>query len=196
MSKVFFKGSTMLNPAPVVLVTTKNSEGKVNVFTVAWAGTACSKPPMLTISVKPERLSYEYIKQSGEFVVNLPSAQMTNKVDLCGVKSGRDLDKIVSQGFTLKECKNVHVPMLAECPVSLECKVKTITPLGSHNLILAEIVGVNVDESIIDAKGKIHLESANLISYSHGEYYELPRKSLGTFGFSVKKKKSKINNKR
>ena len=196
MSKVFFKGSTMLNPAPVVLVTTKNSEGKVNVFTVAWAGTACSKPPMLTISVKPERLSYEYIKQSGEFVVNLPSAQMTNKVDLCGVKSGRDLDKIVSQGFTLKECKNVHVPMLDECPVSLECKVKTITPLGSHNLILAESVGVNVDESIIDAKGKIHLESANLISYSHGEYYELPRKSLGTFGFSVKKKKSKINNKR
>lgn len=196
MSKVFFKGSTMLNPAPVVLVTTKNLDGKINVFTVAWAGTACSKPPMLTISVKPERLSYDYIKQSGEFVVNLPSAEIVSKVDLCGVKSGRDFDKLTSQHFTLEDCKNVSVPMLAACPVSLECKVKTITPLGSHNLILAEIVGVNVDESIIDQKGKIHLESANLITYSHGEYYELPRKSLGTFGFSVKKRKAKTNNKK
>lgn len=193
MSKVFFKGSAMLNPAPVVLVTTKNNEGKINVFTVAWAGTACSKPPMLTISVKPERLSYDYIKQSGEFVVNLPTAQIASKVDFCGVKSGRDLDKITDQRFTLEDCKNVSVPMLAACPVSLECKVKTITPLGSHNLILAEIVGINVDESIIDQKGKIHLESANLICYSHGEYYELPRKSLGTFGFSVKKRKAKTN---
>lgn len=193
MSKVFFKGSAMLNPAPVVLVTTKNNEGKINVFTVAWAGTACSKPPMLTISVKPERLSYDYIKQSGEFVVNLPTAQIASKVDFCGVKSGRDLDKITDQRFTLEDCKNVSVPMLASCPVSLECKVKTITPLGSHNLILAEIVGINVDENIIDQKGKIHLESANLICYSHGEYYELPRKSLGTFGFSVKKRKAKTN---
>jgi flavin reductase (DIM6/NTAB) family NADH-FMN oxidoreductase RutF len=193
MAKVFFKGSAMLNPAPAVLITTKNSEGKVNVFTVAWIGTACSKPPMITIGVRPERLSYDYIKQSGEFVVNLPSAVITNKVDLCGVKSGRELDKIVSLGFKLEDCKNVSVPMLAQCPVSLECKVKSITPLGSHNLILAEIVGVNVDENIIDAKGKIHLESANLICYSHGEYYELPRKSLGTFGFSVKRKKASTN---
>lgn len=189
MKKIQFKGGTMLNPVPVVLVTSKNSKGDTNVFTVAWAGTACTKPPMLTISVRPERLSYEYIKESMEFVVNLPSQQLTKKVDYCGVKSGRITDKIKDMGFTLSPGIEIDCPIIQDCPISLECKVRSITPLGSHDLFLAEIVKVHVDESLIDKNGKIHFENAKLINYCHGEYYPMTTQSIGKFGFSVQKHK-------
>ena len=188
MTKTIFKGSAMLNPVPVVLITTKNNEGKVNVFTVAWIGTACTKPPMITVAIRPERLSYEYIKESGDFVVNLPNSKMVRAVDYCGVRSGRQIDKIQEMNFTMHSSKDVLAPLISECPISLECKVKSITPLGTHDLILAEIVNTHVDNSLIDFKGKIHFESADLITYSHGEYFSVNSKPLGKFGYSVQKK--------
>lgn len=187
MSKKLFKGSSILNPVPVVLITCKNNEGKVNVFTVAWIGTACTKPPLITVSIRPSRLSYEYIKQTGEFVINLPTKAQVRAVDYCGVKSGRTNDKVVELGFLLKDSTEVSVPMIKQCPVAMECRVKSITPLGTHDLFLAEVLAVHVETNLIDAKGKIHLEKADLISYSHGEYFPLESKSIGTFGFSVKK---------
>lgn len=202
MSKRNFKGSVVLNPVPVVLITSKNKDEKVNVFTVAWAGTICTKPPMLSISVRPERLSYEYIKESGEFVVNLPTASMTKAVDYCGVRSGRIVDKISEMNFNLEYNDIVGVPSIKECPVNIQCKVRDIIPLGTHDLILADVVGSTIDEAIIDEKGKIHFEKGNLISYSHGEYYPLVKKAIGSFGYSVRKKtstkedeKNKINKK-
>ncbi|WP_102400136.1 flavin reductase family protein [Haloimpatiens massiliensis] len=191
MTKEIFKGSAMLNPVPVVLITCKNKEGKINVFTVGWIGTACTKPPMITVAIRPERLSYDYIKETREFVVNLPSKDMVNIVDFCGVRSGRDLDKIEKFNLKLSNSKNVDVPILEDCPISLECKVMSITPLGTHDLFLAEVLAVHVEDNIIDSNGKIHYEKANLISYCHGEYYPMPSKSIGKFGFSVQKKKRK-----
>lgn len=194
MNKRIFKGSAMLNPVPVVLVTSKNKDGKENVFTVAWTGTACTKPPMVTISIRKERLSYDYIKESGEFAINLPSKNLVKEVDFCGVRSGKDVDKIKHFNFSLSEGKETNVPLIDDCPVSLECRVREIIELGSHDLFLADILSVHVDEDLIDEKGKIHYEEANLLSYCHGEYYSLPKKSLGKFGFSVQKKKK--NNKK
>ena len=189
MTKKMFKGSAMLNPVPVVLITSKSPEGEVNVFTVGWVGTACTKPPMITVAIRPERLSYANIKSCGEFVVNLPSKSMVKAVDYCGVRSGKTNNKIKECKFSLEDSTNVAVPMLKDCPVALECKVKSITPLGSHDLFLAEVLAIHVEEELIDDKGKIHLEVANLMSYSHGEYFPLQNKAIGKFGFSVKKKK-------
>lgn len=191
MSKKIFKGSAILNPVPAVMITSKNCEGKVNVFTVGWIGTACTRPPMITVAIRPERLSYDYIKETEEFVVNLPAASMTKIVDYVGVVSGKKEDKIEKLSLELEESSNVQVPSLAGCPVNIECKLKSITPLGSHDLFLAEVVSISVDENIIDDKGKIHLEKANLITYSHGEYFQLNNKPLGKFGYSVAKKKKK-----
>lgn len=191
MSKIHFKGSAMLNPVPAVLITSRNKAHHVNVFTVGWIGTACTKPPMLTVAIRPERLSYEYIKETGEFVVNLPSKELAKKVDYCGVRSGRQVDKIKEMGFTLEDSETIDVPCIRECPVSLECRVLNITPLGSHDLFLAEILNVQVEEDLIDKNGKIHLEHADLLSYSHGEYFALPVKSLGKFGYSVEKKRKR-----
>ncbi|MBC8062681.1 MAG: flavin reductase family protein [Clostridiaceae bacterium] len=191
MSKKLFKGSSMLNPVPVVLITCKNQEGKVNVFTVGWIGTACTKPPLITVSIRPSRLSYEYIKQNGEFVINLPTKAQVRAVDYCGVKSGRTNDKITESGFLLEDSTQISVPMIKQCPVAMECRVKSITPLGTHDLFLAEVLAVHVENNLIDAKGKIHLEKADLISYSHGEYFPIETKAIGTFGFSVKKTNKK-----
>jgi flavin reductase (DIM6/NTAB) family NADH-FMN oxidoreductase RutF len=188
MSKVEFKGSVVLNPVPVVLVTCRNKEGKDNVFTVAWTGTVCTKPPMLSISVRPERLSYEYIKETMEFTVNLPHRRMVRETDFCGVRSGRQVDKIKEMGFTMIEGKDVNVPYIKECPISIECKVTQIIPLGTHDLMLAEVVGSHVDKSLLDENGKIHFEWANLINYCHGEYYPMKKEAIGKFGFSVAKK--------
>jgi flavin reductase (DIM6/NTAB) family NADH-FMN oxidoreductase RutF len=188
MSKIDFKGSVILNPVPVVLITTKNKKGKENVFTVAWTGTICTKPPMLSISVRPERLSYEYIKETMEFVVNMPSSNLVKAVDYCGVKTGRKNNKIKEMGFTMKECDKINASYIDECPVSIECKVREIIPLGSHDLILADVLCSHIDQSLLDNKGKIHLEEAQLINYCHGEYYPIAKKSLGSFGYSVKKK--------
>src|SRR5471030_21710 len=191
MDKIDFKGSVILNPVPVVLITSKNKSGKTNVFTVGWTGTINTKPPMLYISIRPERLSYEYIKESMEFVVNLPSSDLVKKVDYCGVKSGKKNDKITEMEFTLKESLNVSVPYIDECPVNIECKVTNILPLGTHDMFIAEVVGSHVDESLLDEKGKIHFENANMMSYCHGEYFPLSKKPIGSFGFSVMKKKTK-----
>lgn len=192
MTKRSFKGSAILNPVPAVLITTQNKAGKTNVFTVGWIGTACTRPPMITVSIRPERLSYEYIKETMEFVVNLPTISMTKLVDYCGVVSGKKLDKIEKLGLKLEASKKVVVPSLETCPINIECKVKDITPLGSHDLFLAEVVSVSVDEAVIDSKDKIHLEKANLIAYSHGEYFALNNKPLGKFGYSIVKKHKKV----
>lgn len=191
MDKIDFKGSVILNPVPVVLITSNNNAGKTNVFTVGWTGTINTKPPMLYISIRPERLSYEYIKESMEFVVNLPSSDLVKKVDYCGVRSGKKNDKITEMGFTLKQSHSVSVPYIDECPVNIECKVKNIIPLGTHDMFIAEVVGSHVNEDLLDEKGKIHFENANMMSYCHGEYFPLSKKPIGSFGFSVMKKKTK-----
>ncbi|NLK94176.1 MAG: flavin reductase family protein [Clostridiales bacterium] len=191
MNKIDFKGSVILNPVPVVLITTRNKEGKENVFTVAWTGTICTKPPMLSISVRPERLSYEYIKETMEFAVNLPTASMTKAVDYCGVKTGRKNNKIKEMNFTMKKCTNINVSYIDECPITIECKVNKIIPLGTHDLILAEVLCSHINQKLLDKNGKIHFEEANLINYCHGEYYPMTKKSIGSFGYSVRKKKNK-----
>lgn len=191
MDKIDFKGSVILNPVPVVLITSKNNEGKINAFTVGWTGTINTKPPMLYISIRPERLSYEYIKESMEFVVNLPSSDMVKKVDYCGVRSGKKNDKITEMGFTLKESLNISTPYIEECPINIECKVTSIVPLGTHDMFIAEVLGSHVNEDLLDEKGKICFENANMMAYCHGEYFPLSKKPIGSFGFSVMKKKTK-----
>lgn len=191
MDKIDFKGSVILNPVPVVLITSKNNEGKTNAFTVGWTGTINTKPPMLYISIRPERLSYEYIKESMEFVVNLPSSDMVKKVDYCGVRSGKKNDKITEMGFTLKESLNISTPYIEECPINIECKVTSIVPLGTHDMFIAEVLGSHVNEDLLDEKGKICFENANMMAYCHGEYFPLSKKPIGSFGFSVMKKKTK-----
>ena len=150
---------------------------------------------MITVAIRPERLSYEYIKESGDFVVNLPNSKMVRQVDYCGVRSGRQIDKIKEMNFTTENSKDVFAPLISECPISLECKVKSITPLGTHDLFLAEIVNTHVDNSLIDFNGKIHFEKADLITYSHGEYFSVNSKPLGKFGYSVQKKNNKPHSK-
>lgn len=200
-NKIDFKGSVVLNPVPVVLITSRGKNGKNNVFTVGWIGTVCTKPPMLSISIRPERLSYEYIKETMEFTVNIPTSKMTKAVDYCGVRSGRLIDKISEMKFTMKEGSHINVPYIDECPISIECKVKTIMPLGTHDIFIAEVIGSHINESLIDEKGKIHFEEADLITYCHGSYYKMNKNELGSFGYSVskkatKKKKEVINKKK
>lgn len=192
MSKNTFKGSVVLNPVPVVLVTSRNKENKDNVFTVAWTGTVCTRPPMLSIAIRPERLSYEYIKETMEFTINLPTRRLTRETDFCGVRSGRDIDKIKEMNFTLKEGKEVSSPYIEECPVNIECKVKSIIPLGTHDLFLAEVMCSHIDQKLMDENEKIHFEWANLITYSHGEYFPVPKTPIGKFGYSVAKKPVEI----
>lgn len=190
MNKIDFKGSVMLNPVPAVMITSKNKEGKVNVFTVAWTGTVCTKPPMLSISVRPERLSYENIKETMEFTVNIPSIDLVEMVDFVGVRSGKAVDKVSELKIPLLEGTNVSVPYIESCPISIECKVKTILPLGTHDLFIADVVGSHIDENLLDETGKIHFEKGNLLCYSHGEYYPMSRDAIGKFGFSVATNKS------
>lgn len=189
MEKIQFKGSVLLNPVPVVLITSKNKEGKSNVFTVAWTGTICTKPPMLSISIRPERLSYEYIAETMEFTVNIPSRNMARETDFCGVVSGKQVDKIKQMEFTMMEGKEIGVDYIKECPVNIECKVKQIIKLGTHDLFLAEVVQSHINENLMDEKGKICLEKADLLSYCHGEYFPMEKKPVGKFGYSVVKNK-------
>lgn len=191
MNKKNFKGSVMLNPTPAVLVTSQNNEGKVNVFTVAWISTVCTKPPIMAMGVRPERLSYDYIKESQECVINLTTKDMVKITDFCGVKSGRVLDKIKHLGLKLNSGVSIKTPSLDISPVSLECKLKSITPLGTHDLFLLDIINVKVNEDLIDERGKIRFDKANLLTYSHGEYFPVNSKTLGSFGYSVRKKNLK-----
>ncbi|WP_194189981.1 flavin reductase family protein [Clostridium chrysemydis] len=197
MKKIEFKGSVVLNPVPVVMISSRNKEGKENVFTVAWTGTISTKPPMLSISVRPGRLSYEYIKESMEFVLNIASSDMVKAVDYCGVRSGRTNDKIKEMGFTMKECTHINASYIDECPISVECRVKEIVKLGgTHDMFIAEVLGSHISYELMDEKGKLHFERGDLLTYCHGEYYKMPRNSIGTFGHSVMKKKTTIKKKK
>lgn len=193
--KVDLKGSVILNPVPVVMVTSRGKDGKDNVFTVGWVGTVCTKPPMLSISVRPERLSHKYISETMEFTVNMPTSKLTKAVDYVGVRSGKTVDKIKEMNFTMKEGTNVSSPYIDECPVSIECKVNTVLQLGTHDCFIAEVVGSHVNKNLFDEKGKIHLEKADLISYCHGEYFKMDTNPLGSFGYSVAKKKKALQSK-
>lgn len=186
MAKQSWKPGNMLYPVPAVLVSCRDKEGKDNVLTVAWAGTICSDPAMLSISVRKERHSYKMIKESGVFVVNLTTKDLVRATDYCGVKSGRDEDKFAAMSLSKGEAEKINAPIIIESPVNIECKVKQVLELGSHDMFLAEVVNVQISDEYMDEKGGFHLNDAGLLAYSHGEYYELGDK-LGTFGYSVRK---------
>ncbi|MBQ7796025.1 MAG: flavin reductase family protein [Lachnospiraceae bacterium] len=190
MGKRQFKPGNMLYPVPAVMVSVADKEGNSNIFTVAWAGTVCTNPPMLTISVRPERHSYQMIKETGEFVVNLTTEELTFATDYCGVRSGRDTDKWKDTGLTKEPASKVSVPLIKESPVNLECKVVRVDELGSHHMFLAEVVAVDVDDAYFDEKDTFHLSKAKPMAYSHGRYYGLGEQ-LGTFGYSVRKNADK-----
>ena len=189
--KQSWKPGTMIYPLPAVLVSCGETDGEQNLFTVAWTGTVCTNPPMCYISVRPERHSYEIIKRTGEFVINLTNSKLARATDWCGVRSGRDYDKFAEMGLTAEAAAVVKAPVVAESPVAIECRVKQIIPLGSHDMFLADVVNVLVDEEYINSEtGKLELERADMITYSHGEYFRLGE-AIGHFGWSVRKKKRK-----
>lgn len=189
MGKVAFKPGNMLYPLPAVLVTVCDGEGNDNVFTVAWTGTVCSDPAMVSISVRPSRHSYHMIQETKEFVLNLTTKDLAFATDYCGVRSGRDVDKFQEMKLTKLPGTKVKAPLIAESPVNIECKVVKEIPLGTHTMFLGEVVAVSVDDAYMDEKNSFHLQKADPIVYSHGEYYTLD-KVIGNFGYSVRKKKS------
>ncbi|MEG0833672.1 MAG: flavin reductase family protein [Oscillospiraceae bacterium] len=188
MSKINWNGSVLLAPVPAAMVSCGDMD-KPNILTIAWTGIICSNPPRLYISVKPQRFSHDLIKSTKTFVVNLTSRQLLKSADWCGVKSGSDTDKFKETGLSCVASPVLGIPMIDESPLSLECRVYDILELGSHDMFLADIVGVSADETLLDHSGKLCLDRAELIAYSHGEYFALGEK-LGTFGFSVMKKKT------
>ena len=189
MGKVFWKGGTLLGPLPPVMVTCGDME-KSNIITVAWTGIINSDPPKTYISLRPERYSYGIIKDAGEFAVNLTTVQTVKWADYLGIHTGRKIDKFKKSGLTKEKAKEVLCPLIAESPLSLECRVTNIVPLGTHDMFVADIVSVDVDEDLIDNSGRLRLERAGLAAFAHGEYFALGR-SLGKFGFSVAKKKKR-----
>lgn len=191
---VFPKPGNFLYPVPAVMVSCADPEGKPNIITVAWAGTVCSDPPMVSISVRKSRYSYDLIRKSGEFVINLTTKKLVRAADYCGVRSGRNVDKFAECRLHAAEAQKVGAPLIQESPVNIECKVRQVMELGTHDLFLAEVVCVQVDSDYIDETGKFHMEDTHLTAYSHGKYYELG-KMLGSFGYSVKKKTAKKNGK-
>lgn len=181
----------MIYPLPAVLVSCGETQQEYNMLTVAWTGTICSTPAMCYISVRPERHSYQIIKRTGEFVINLTTESLARATDWCGVKSGREEDKFKAMGLTAIPSAVVKAPTVAESPISVECRVKQILPLGSHDMFIAEVVNVSVDAEYIDSEsGKFDLQRAKLIAYSHGEYFKLGE-AIGHFGWSVRKKPKK-----
>ncbi|PKM95295.1 MAG: flavin reductase family protein [Firmicutes bacterium HGW-Firmicutes-1] len=190
MSKIQWKPGNMLYPLPAVLISCGDNEESYNMITISWAGTICTNPPMVSISIKPSRHSYETIMRTKEFVINLTTESMVWAVDYCGVKSGRDVNKFAET--KLNTCKGsvVSAPLILESPVNIECRVVEIKSLGSHDLFIAEVVAVHVDDAYMDQNEKFHLNQSNPLCYSHGHYFGLG-KSLGSFGYSVKKKGSK-----
>ena len=189
MAKTSWKAGTMLYPLPPVMVTCGTMD-KPNVLTVAWTGIVNSEPAMTYISVRPSRYSHELISENQEFVINLTTAKTLKAADFCGVKSGRDVNKFAETGLTPVAATTVKAPLIAESPLSLECRVTKVEHLGSHDMFLAEIVAVDVDDEYLDADGKFRLEDSGLIAFCHGGYYALGGK-VGSFGFSVEKKKSR-----
>lgn len=194
MSKINFKPGNMIYPLPAVMVSCGDIDAESNILTVAWTGTICTNPPMAYISVRPERHSYQMIKESGEFVINLTTESLIRATDYCGVKSGRDVDKWQECHLTKEKADTVKCPLIEESPVNIECKVKEIKELGSHHMFIADVTSVHVDEKYMDEKNSFHLNDSGLIAYSHGTYFSLGRK-LGTFGYSIRKKKTNIKRK-
>ena len=188
MPKIRFKPGNMLYPVPAVMVSCMREGEKPNIITIAWAGTVCSSPAMVSISVRKERYSYDIIKETGEFVINLVSRDLVRATDYCGVKSGRLTDKFADMKLTPLEGETVKAPSIAESPVNIECRVQNTLELGSHVMFVAEVTGVRVEDKYMDEKGRFDMEKCDLVSYSHGEYFALGDK-LGKFGFSVKKGK-------
>jgi flavin reductase (DIM6/NTAB) family NADH-FMN oxidoreductase RutF len=186
-----FNPGTMLNPLPTVMVSCGTMDGVRNIVTIAWTGIVNSEPPMTYVSVRKSRYSHELIKQTREFVINLPSEEMCFAMDYCGVKSGREVDKFHTQHLTPVPGDHVSCPMIWESPVNIECAVKEIHEYPSHDMFVAEIVGVHVDDAFLDAKGKLDFGKMGLITYNHGFYYGLQSKPLGRFGYSVMKPKTK-----
>lgn len=194
MEKVKWKGGALLSPVPPTMVTCSH-EGKDNVFTVAWTGITNTVPPKTYISVRPSRHSYQMIKESGEFAINLTTAALVRAADSCGVYTGKKVDKFERCRLTKAEASEISCPILADSPLTLECRVTDIIPLGSHDMFLADIVAIDVDEELIGKDGKLHLEKAGLVAYAHGDYFELGKK-LGSFGYSVAKKKKPSSKRR
>ena len=187
MAKLKWKGGTLLAPVPPALVTCKDGE-RENVLTIAWTGIVNSDPPKTYISVRPSRHSYEMIKKSGVFAINLTTKALVRAADWCGVYTGAKVDKFERCKLQKEPAAEIDCPILSDSPLTLECRVTEVIPLGTHHMFLADIVAVDVNEELIDKDGKLHLDRANLAAYAHGEYFELGKK-LGTFGFSVAKKK-------
>ncbi len=188
MAKQLWKPGNMLYPLPAVMVSVADAQGKPNIITLAWVGTVCTNPPMVSISVRPERYSHSILKETGEFVINLTTKDLTFATDYCGVKSGREVDKFKVMNLTPIPAQHVKAPLIEESPVNIECKVCQVLELGSHDMFLAEVVAVHVDEKYMDEAGKFHLERSEPIVYSHGDYLATGE-LLGTFGYSVKKNK-------
>ena len=187
MAKQNWKPGNMLYPVPAVMVSCKKGDDRADIVTIAWAGTVCSDPAMVSISVRPERFSHDIIEQSGEFVINLVNEKLTYACDWCGVRSGRDHDKFKEMKLTEYRSDFMEAPAISESPVNIYCKVVKTERLGSHDMFIAEVVGVTVDDSYMDENGKFDLAATGLMAYSHGEYFSLGEK-LGKFGYSVKKK--------
>lgn len=190
MGKITWKPGTMVYPLPPVMVSCGDMTDS-NILTVAWTGIVCTDPAMTYISVRKERFSYDIIKEKKEFVINLASSNMAKIVDFCGVKSGKNIDKFSECNLTKQKATKVSSPMISECPINIECRVSEIKELGSHDMFLAEILAVNVDDKYLDETGRFDMQKCDLLAYSHGEYFSLGEK-LGKFGFSVEKKKNKI----
>ncbi len=190
MAKTNFKAGNMLYPLPAVLVSVADKQGNTNIITIAWAGTVCTNPPMVSISVRPSRFSHHMLMESREFVINLTTKELVFATDYCGVKSGREVDKWKELHLTPLVSQEVAAPSIAESPVNIECKVERVEHLGSHDLFLASVVAVRVDNRYMDQNGSFHLEKAQPIVYSHGEYYDLGAK-LGKFGYSIQKNRGR-----
>lgn len=191
MKKITFnKPGTMLYPLPAVMVSCGSIPQEYNIITVAWTGTVNSDPPMLSVSIRKSRYSHEIISKNGEFVVNLTTEALAEATDYCGVKSGRDVNKFREKNLTPIPAELVHCPMIEEAPVNLECKVKQMLELGSHDLFLAEVVAVHADAVLMDAQGRLNLEKSDLLVFSHGGYYGMKRRCIGTFGYSIMKPKT------
>lgn len=188
MSKQLWKPGNMLYPLPAVMVSVGNKQGETNIITVAWTGTICTNPAMVYISVRPERYSYQMIKESGEFVINLTTEKLVKATDYCGVKSGRDVDKWKEMNLHQVKAETLeYSPLILESPVNIECKVVEIKELGSHHMFLANVTAVHADEAYLNEQNKFELNNTGLLAYSHGEYLGLGKK-LGTFGYSIRKK--------
>ena len=190
MSKIAWKPGTMVYPVPAVMVSCGKEEAQYNIITIAWTGTICSNPPMCYISIRPERHSYNIIKEAGDFVINLTTKKLAFATDWCGVKSGRDFDKFKEMNLTPGKAQKVSSPIIRESPINIECIVKEIKPLGSHDMFISEVVAINADEKYLNKDSEVfYLSKANPICYSHGKYYTLGE-LIGKFGYSVQKKKN------